>query len=53
MLMSIASAPACATWAAAERIIAGSSPNSWIDTGPPTTLAGSIRSISSQVLTLP
>ena len=52
MLMSIASAPARATCAAATRMIAGSSPNSWIDTGPPTPASrsrGSIRSISPQV----
>ena len=53
MLMSIASAPACATRAAAERIVAGSSPNSWIDTGPPARSRGSMRSISLQVLSLP
>ncbi len=57
MLMSIASAPRSATTAAASRITAGSSPNSWIDTGPPgpaaLALAGSIRSISLQVFSLP
>ena len=53
MLMSIASVPARATWAAAERIMAGSSPNSWIDTGPAARSRGSMRSISRQVFSLP
>ena len=51
--LSIASAPTRATWAAAECIIAGSSPNSWIDTGPPSRSRGSMRSISEHVFTLP
>ena len=39
--------------AAAERIMAGSSPNSWIDTGPAARSRGSMRSISRQVFSLP
>ena len=59
MLMSIASAPSAATWAAAERIRAGSSPKIWIATGPPgaggpgSRSRGSIRSSSLQVRSLP
>jgi hypothetical protein len=53
MLMSIASAPVLATWAAARRIVGGSSPNSWMPTGPPRRSRGSIRSISVHVLAFP
>ena len=51
--MSIASAPCAATRAAAARMTSGSSPNSWIETGPPARSRGSIRSISLQVFSLP
>jgi hypothetical protein len=55
MLMSITSAPAAATRAAAERITSGSSPNSWIEIGPPVPTvrsSGWMRSISVQVRSL-
>ena len=39
--------------AAAERMISGSSPKSWIDTGPPSRSRSSIRNSSVQVLRLP
>ena len=53
MLMSIRSAPSVATCAAAERMISGSWPNSWIETGPPSRSRGSIASSSSCVFWLP
>ena len=39
MLRSMMSAPARATVAAAERMMSGSWPNSWTETGPPVALA--------------
>jgi hypothetical protein len=42
-----------ATVAAALRMTSGSWPKSWIATGPPARSAGSMRSISLQVLSLP
>ena len=49
MLMSIRSAPASATIAAAERITSGSWPKSWIETG---CSSGWIRSSSRRVRSL-
>ena len=46
MLMSIASAPTPRRARRPRASIAGSSPNSWIDTGPPSRSRGSMRSIS-------
>ena len=53
MLRSIRSAPTPATCAAAERMISGSCPNSWIATGPASRSRGSTRSSSSCVLRFP
>ena len=53
MLRSMRSAPRSATVAAAERMISGSWPKSWIDTGPPARSSGCTTSSSSSVLRLP
>ena len=53
MLRSIRSAPRCAATAAAERMISGSWPKSWIATGPPARSRSSMTSSSSSVLRLP
>ena len=55
MLRSMRSAPRSATVAAAERMISGSWPKSWIETGPrsPERSSGWMRSISTQVFSLP
>ena len=47
------SAPARATVAAAERMISGSWPKSWTETGPPSRSRGWIRSSSVHVFGLP
>jgi hypothetical protein len=46
------SAPAAAALAAAERMIAGSCPKSWMATGPPLRSSGWMRSSSVQVRSL-
>ncbi len=53
MLRSIRFAPVSAALAAAERMISGSLPNSWIETGPLTCSSGWTRSSSVQVFSLP
>ena len=45
-------AAGCATLAAAERMIAGSCPKSWIATGPRARSSGWMRSSSVQVFSL-
>jgi hypothetical protein len=55
MFRSMRSAPRSATVAAAERMISGSWPNSWIETGPRPVArsSGWMRSISTHVFSLP
>jgi hypothetical protein len=52
MLRSITSAPAAAAVSAAEAMISGSWPKSWMATGPPARSSGWMRSSSRMVFSL-